>query len=194
MRQAELCDWALDPLLFTSLCDSLNRFFTQKGLFDSTSGSPSMLAPPATLSLPPSAPPTLASLTNPSPLAYPPMTGPGSQNIRRSLTPQTQTQAFQRQSLLQPAPNQHMSPKGRNVFCVKTPPVGWLYRLNIDQQLVKYQVQGINRVIDLKDDKISHVIWLFVSVCLALSEMWGQINKFIFHLLLVQMHSIPWIT
>ncbi|KAK5862155.1 hypothetical protein PBY51_017580 [Eleginops maclovinus] len=30
MRQAELCDWALDPTLFTSLCDSLNRFFTQK--------------------------------------------------------------------------------------------------------------------------------------------------------------------
>ncbi|XP_035497724.1 forkhead box protein J2 isoform X2 [Scophthalmus maximus] len=30
MRQAELCDWALDPALFTSLCDSLNRFFTQK--------------------------------------------------------------------------------------------------------------------------------------------------------------------
>ena len=71
MRQAELCDWALDPLLFTSLCDSLNRFFTQKGLFDSTSGSPSMLAPPATLSLPPSAPPTLASLTNPFPWPCP---------------------------------------------------------------------------------------------------------------------------
>ncbi|KAI1885833.1 hypothetical protein AGOR_G00207850 [Albula goreensis] len=32
MRQAELCDWALEPALFTSLCDSLNRFFTQKGL------------------------------------------------------------------------------------------------------------------------------------------------------------------
>ncbi|XP_061918532.1 forkhead box protein J2 isoform X2 [Entelurus aequoreus] len=35
MRQAELCDWALDPALFTSLCDSLNRFFTQKGLVTS---------------------------------------------------------------------------------------------------------------------------------------------------------------
>ncbi|KAJ8392858.1 hypothetical protein AAFF_G00070620 [Aldrovandia affinis] len=35
MRQAELCDWALDPALFTSLCDSLNRFFTQKGLIGS---------------------------------------------------------------------------------------------------------------------------------------------------------------
>ncbi|XP_061676239.1 forkhead box protein J2 isoform X2 [Syngnathoides biaculeatus] len=38
MRQAELCDWALDPALFTSLCDSLNRFFAQKGML--TSGSP----------------------------------------------------------------------------------------------------------------------------------------------------------
>ncbi|XP_061530461.1 forkhead box protein J2 isoform X1 [Phycodurus eques] len=42
MRQAELCDWALDPALFTSLCDSLNRFFAQKGML--TSGSPSPLA------------------------------------------------------------------------------------------------------------------------------------------------------
>ncbi|XP_068592610.1 forkhead box protein J2 isoform X2 [Cebidichthys violaceus] len=30
MRQAELSDWALDPALFTSLCDSLNRFFTHR--------------------------------------------------------------------------------------------------------------------------------------------------------------------
>ncbi|XP_031643116.1 forkhead box protein J3 isoform X5 [Oncorhynchus kisutch] len=37
MRQAELCDWALEPTLFTSLCDSLNRFFTQKGLIGSSS-------------------------------------------------------------------------------------------------------------------------------------------------------------
>ncbi|XP_057689991.1 forkhead box protein J2 isoform X2 [Corythoichthys intestinalis] len=43
MRQAELCDWALDPALFTSLCDSLNRFFAQKGML--TSGSHSPLAP-----------------------------------------------------------------------------------------------------------------------------------------------------
>uniref|UniRef100_A0A3Q3DM08 Forkhead box protein G1 n=1 Tax=Hippocampus comes TaxID=109280 RepID=A0A3Q3DM08_HIPCM len=42
MRQAELCDWALDPALFTSLCDSLNRFFAQKGML--TSGSPSPLS------------------------------------------------------------------------------------------------------------------------------------------------------
>ncbi|XP_077454741.1 forkhead box protein J2 [Stigmatopora argus] len=43
MRQAELCDWALDPALFTSLCDSLNRFFAQKGLL--TTGGQSPLAP-----------------------------------------------------------------------------------------------------------------------------------------------------
>ncbi|XP_077577130.1 forkhead box protein J2 [Stigmatopora nigra] len=43
MRQAELCDWALDPALFTSLCDSLNRFFAQKGLL--TSGGQSPLVP-----------------------------------------------------------------------------------------------------------------------------------------------------
>ncbi|KAM6936574.1 forkhead box protein J2 isoform 2-T2 [Lycodopsis pacificus] len=30
MRQAELNDWALDPALFTSLCDSLNRVFTHR--------------------------------------------------------------------------------------------------------------------------------------------------------------------
>ena len=44
MRQAELCDWALDPGLFTSLCDSLNRFFTQKGMIGSSSGNNSPLA------------------------------------------------------------------------------------------------------------------------------------------------------
>lgn len=111
MRQAELCDWALDPALFTSLCDSLNRFFTQKGLIGSPSGSPSTLAPPP-LALPPSTPPTLASLTNPSPLAYPSISGPGSQGTRRSLIPQIPMQPFQRQGLPQPATNQHMPPKG----------------------------------------------------------------------------------
>ncbi|KAG7269351.1 hypothetical protein CRUP_006709 [Coryphaenoides rupestris] len=44
MRQAELCDWALDPGLLTSLCDSLNRFFTQKGMIGSSSGNNSPLA------------------------------------------------------------------------------------------------------------------------------------------------------
>lgn len=111
MRQAELCDWALDPALFTSLCDSLNRFFTQKGLLGSPSGSPSTLAPPP-LALPPTTPLTLASLTNPSPLAYPSNSGSGSQGPRRSLIPQIPTQPFQRQGFPQPATNQHMPPKG----------------------------------------------------------------------------------
>lgn len=76
MRQAELCDWALEPTLFTSLCDSLNRFFTQKGLIGSSSGNNSPLGhgAPQSLLLPPLThnTPTLASLTHPSPLAYPP--------------------------------------------------------------------------------------------------------------------------
>ncbi|KAL0172406.1 hypothetical protein M9458_032717, partial [Cirrhinus mrigala] len=80
MRQAELCDWALDSTLFTSLCDSLNRFFTQKGLISSSSGGPcfGQMAPPP-INMPPINPPSLASLTQPSPLIYsshlPPGTG-----------------------------------------------------------------------------------------------------------------------
>ncbi|KAG2469995.1 FOXJ2 protein, partial [Polypterus senegalus] len=35
MRQAEHSNWLLDPSLFTSLCDSLNNFFTQTGLINS---------------------------------------------------------------------------------------------------------------------------------------------------------------
>ncbi|XP_031643114.1 forkhead box protein J3 isoform X3 [Oncorhynchus kisutch] len=96
MRQAELCDWALEPTLFTSLCDSLNRFFTQKGLIGSSSGNNSPLAhgAPQSLLLPPLThnTPTLASLTHPSPLAYPPLVPPSSsgQPPRRPLHPQTQ--------------------------------------------------------------------------------------------------------
>ncbi|XP_064883914.1 forkhead box protein J3-like [Oncorhynchus nerka] len=96
MRQAELCDWALEPTLFTSLCDSLNRFFTQKGLIGSSSGNNSPLAhgAPQSLLLPPLThnTPTLASLTHPSPLAYPPLVPPSSsgQPPRRPLLPQTQ--------------------------------------------------------------------------------------------------------
>nr|XP_057912055.1 forkhead box protein J2 isoform X2 [Doryrhamphus excisus] len=58
MRQAELCDWALDPALFTSLCDSLNRFFAQKGMITPGSHSPLALAahhianPPSSLAQP----------------------------------------------------------------------------------------------------------------------------------------------
>ncbi|XP_070298113.1 forkhead box protein J3-like isoform X2 [Salvelinus sp. IW2-2015] len=91
MRQAELCDWALEPTLFTSLCDSLNRFFTQKGLIGSSSGNNSPLAhgAPQSLLLPPLThnTPTLATLTHPSPLAPPSSSG---QPPRRPLHPQTQ--------------------------------------------------------------------------------------------------------
>uniref|UniRef100_A0A4W5MTU5 Forkhead box protein G1 n=1 Tax=Hucho hucho TaxID=62062 RepID=A0A4W5MTU5_9TELE len=96
MRQAELCDWALEPTLFTSLCDSLNRFFTQKGLIGLSSGNNSPLAhgAPQSLLLPPLThnTPTLASLTHPSPLAYPHLVPPSSsgQPPRRPLHPQTQ--------------------------------------------------------------------------------------------------------
>ncbi|XP_071396464.1 forkhead box protein J2 [Centroberyx affinis] len=107
MRQAELCDWALDPALFTSLCDSLNRFFTQKGMIGSSSGNNSPLALGAhpSLQVPPfssNPPPTLASLTHPSPLLYPPMVPPsnGAQPPRRALHPQGH--GLQRPQLTQP--------------------------------------------------------------------------------------------
>ncbi|XP_069038769.1 forkhead box protein J2 isoform X3 [Lepisosteus oculatus] len=61
MRQAELSDWSLEPALFASLCDSLNRFFTQTGLIlpphDALPPPPSqhpLQLPPS--SLPPRAP------------------------------------------------------------------------------------------------------------------------------------------
>lgn len=106
MRQAELCDWALDPALFTSLCDSLNRFFTQKGMITSGNNSPLALGAPHSLQVPPFAtnpPPTLASLTHPSPLPYSPMVPPvsGSQPPRRAL--HMQGQGPQRPQLTQPA-------------------------------------------------------------------------------------------
>lgn len=97
MRQAELCDWALDPALFTSLCDSLNRFFTQRGMINSASNSPLAAGAPYSLQAPqyPSnAPPTLASLTHPSPLPYSPLAQPP----RRPL----QMQGLQRPQLAQP--------------------------------------------------------------------------------------------
>lgn len=84
MRQAELCDWALDPALFTSLCDSLNRFFTHKGMISSGNSSP--LAPPCfpTHAFAPH-PPTLDSLTHPSPLTYSPGVANGAQGPQRGL-------------------------------------------------------------------------------------------------------------
>uniref|UniRef100_A0A8C9R050 Forkhead box protein G1 n=1 Tax=Scleropages formosus TaxID=113540 RepID=A0A8C9R050_SCLFO len=74
MRQAEVCDWALDPVLFTSLCDSLNRFFTQKGLIGSAP-SPNVTVPPSIpqpLNQSVSSPPSLSILSHPSPLTAPP--------------------------------------------------------------------------------------------------------------------------
>ncbi|TRY65532.1 hypothetical protein DNTS_001171 [Danionella cerebrum] len=52
--KGELCDWALDSALFTSLCDSLNRFLTHKGLIDSSSSGPTSLGqmPPPPVTLP----------------------------------------------------------------------------------------------------------------------------------------------
>ncbi|XP_035018543.1 forkhead box protein J2 isoform X1 [Hippoglossus stenolepis] len=106
MRQAELCDWALDPTLFTSLCDSLNRFFTQKGMITSGNNSPLALGAPHPLQASPftsNQPPTLASLTHPSPLPYahPVPTGIGGQLPRRPL--HMQGPGLQRPQLTQPA-------------------------------------------------------------------------------------------
>ncbi|XP_053182401.1 forkhead box protein J2 [Scomber japonicus] len=106
MRQAELCDWALDPALFTSLCDSLNRFFTQKGMINSGNNSPLALGMPHSLQVPPfssNPPPTLASLTHPSPLPYSPVVPHpnGAQMPRRAL--HMQGHSLQRHQLTQPA-------------------------------------------------------------------------------------------
>ncbi|XP_028281226.1 forkhead box protein J2 [Parambassis ranga] len=104
MRQAELCDLALDPALFMSLCDSLNRFFTQKGMITSGNNSPVALGTPHSLQVPPctsNPPPTLSSLTHPSPLPYPPIFPPanGTQPPRRTLP--LQGPSFQRPQLTQ---------------------------------------------------------------------------------------------
>ncbi|KAJ8005133.1 hypothetical protein DPEC_G00143490 [Dallia pectoralis] len=105
MRQAEHCDWALEPMLFTSLCDSLNRFFTQKGLIGSS--SPLAHVPPeCTLPSLMHTPPTLASLTHPSPLAYPsmaPFSGSGQPAKRPQ---QARTHSLQRPPLTQPVAHQ----------------------------------------------------------------------------------------
>ena len=105
MRQAELCDWALDPAIFTSLCDSLNRFFTQKGMITSGSNSPLAHGAPHTLQVPPyttNPPPSLASLTHPSPLPYSTIAHhiSGAQPPRRPL--HVQGQGLQRPQLTQP--------------------------------------------------------------------------------------------
>nr|XP_046256077.1 forkhead box protein J2 isoform X2 [Scatophagus argus] len=113
MRQAELCDWALDPTLFTSLCDSLNRFFTERGMITSGNNSPVVPGAPHLLQVPP----TLASLTHPSPLPYSPIVSPasGAQPPRRSL--HMQGQGPQRPQLTQPVSAgmqpQSMTPRQR---------------------------------------------------------------------------------
>ncbi|XP_029958247.1 forkhead box protein J2 [Salarias fasciatus] len=100
MRQAELSDWALDPALFTSLCDSLNRFFTQKGMITPGCGSPVALgAPPPPFPANPT--PTLASLTHPSPIGYSPLVSNGAQPPRRAV--HMQGPSFPRPQLTQPA-------------------------------------------------------------------------------------------
>lgn len=105
MRQAELCDWALDPTLFTSLCDSLNRFFMQKGMITSGNNSPLALGAHQSLQVQPfctNSPPTLASLTHPSPLPYSPVASSanGAQPPRRAM--HMQGQSLQRPQLTQP--------------------------------------------------------------------------------------------
>ncbi|XP_020783657.1 forkhead box protein J2 isoform X2 [Boleophthalmus pectinirostris] len=101
MRQAELCDWALDPTLFTSLCDSLNRFFTQKGMINSGSNSPLALGSNASQgpTFPTHPTPTLASLTHPSPLPFSPMAPNGAQPPRKPVHLQPQ----QRPQFITPA-------------------------------------------------------------------------------------------
>lgn len=131
MRQAELCDWALDPALFTSLCDSLNRFFTQKGLIGSSSGNNSPLAfgahpPPQVPPFSGHAPPTLASLTQPSPLLFPPPVTPttGGQPPRRALQPQGQGPP--RPSLAQP-PHTTAEMQPQAVASIPHPPMKHLH-------------------------------------------------------------------
>ncbi|XP_026173546.1 forkhead box protein J2 isoform X2 [Mastacembelus armatus] len=114
MRQAELCDWAMDPALFTSLCDSLNRFFTQKGMITSGINSPLALGGPHSSQIPPftsNPPPTLANLTHPSPFPYSPIAPPsnGTQPPRRGL--HMQGPCLQRPQLTQPANTAGMQPQ-----------------------------------------------------------------------------------
>lgn len=104
MRQAELCDWALDPTLFTSLCDSLNRFFTQKGMINSGSNSPVPLGSNASLIPPfPTNPaPTLASLTHPSPLPFAPL-APSANGAQPRKPLHLHPQGLQRPQFIHPA-------------------------------------------------------------------------------------------
>lgn len=104
MRQAELCDWALDPALFTSLCDSLNRFFTQKGMINCGSNSPLALGSNASLvpSFPTNPAPTLASLTHPSPLPFAPVV-PSANGAQPRKPVHLPPQGLQRPQFIHPA-------------------------------------------------------------------------------------------
>lgn len=96
MRQAEVCDWALDPVLFTSLCDSLNRFFTQKGLIGSAS-SPNPTAPSAVHPI----------LSHPSPLTASPLLSAPTNNLH-PLPPKRAVSSHhvpQRMPMTQPSDN-----------------------------------------------------------------------------------------
>uniref|UniRef100_A0A8C6SHB9 Forkhead box protein G1 n=1 Tax=Neogobius melanostomus TaxID=47308 RepID=A0A8C6SHB9_9GOBI len=103
MRQAELCDWALDPGLFTSLCDSLNRFFTQKGMINCGSNSPMALGSNALVSpFPSNLAPTLASLTHPSPLPFAPV-APSANGAQPRKPMHLPPQGLQRPQFIHPA-------------------------------------------------------------------------------------------
>lgn len=121
MRQAELCDWALDPALFTSLCDSLNRFFTRRGIIGSQSGGPSSPSPLASpiASMQLAAHPTLSHLTQPSPLSLPPQLlhcsgAPPIPSHRKTLAPQSHSQNSQRNLETQPAASQPLASTGKS--------------------------------------------------------------------------------
>ncbi|XP_072316424.1 forkhead box protein J2 isoform X2 [Eucyclogobius newberryi] len=106
MRQAELSDWAVDPALFTSLCDSLNRFFTQKGMISSGSNFPLALGSNAPFQVPAfPTHPTLASLTHPAPLPFS-LAPNGGQMPRKPLPPPRPqfTAPANTNSVIQPQP------------------------------------------------------------------------------------------
>ena len=143
MRQAELCDWALDPALFTSLCDSLNRFFTEKGMITSGNNSPLALGAPHPLQASPftsNLPPTLASLTHPSPLLYAPTvpTAIGGQLPRRPL--HMQGPGLQRPQLTQPANTTGKSWKSFALFFYL---LGNLIQQNLSYTTPKYSLAHV---------------------------------------------------
>ncbi|MEQ2181243.1 hypothetical protein GOODEAATRI_009378, partial [Goodea atripinnis] len=101
MKQAELCDWALDPGLFTSLCDSLNRFFSQKGMISSGNNSP--VIPGAPHSVQPSPLTSNPPPTHPSPIQYPTTLPPTNGTPLPRRPPPTQGPGLQRPHLTNPA-------------------------------------------------------------------------------------------